>query len=67
MDFDYILFLKPYFLFDKAKLAPFLIASPANKFPSYFFPLIPINIEFLFIFFEFIEAELIKIFLFFKL
>ena len=34
-------------------------ASFENKFPSNFFPLIPINIEFLYIFFEFIDADLI--------
>ena len=51
------------FLFVIARTALFLIASFAYKFPSNFFPLIPIKIEFLYIFFEFIDADLYKFFL----
>ena len=53
----------PIFLFTIAKIAPFLIASSAKLLPSYFFPFIPTNIEFLSICLEFIDTEFTKYFL----
>ncbi len=52
------------FLFDIERIAPFLEASSAYKFPSNFLPFMPIKIEFSFIFFEFIDAKFIGVFFF---
>ena len=51
------------FLFETAKVAPFLIASQAKLFPSTFFPLTPKKIEFFLISFELNETDLKNFFL----